>query len=635
MLGFDRALQRTKAYSWGFAKAFVNKAKSQAITTVSMVALQQFLGYNATQAYLGLGNLICSGFRLHNQTDGWVDTIYEVNNAALGVLLFHSAIDQLEDLQGNRALSTIAMGTCYVVNGTLLILRDLKKHGVTKEDILQGDMPISEMIEAYKYCSKSKESRTAEKVVSLAFNLFTIYSGSNRIIQGMFELPNYELTQSTYIKKMITWAWPPTNEPVSDGDSVFSLILEQLNSDSEIKDRVLNIKDVKGDSLFGSVEEFIDYLSLRRLVPKLPYPTETGLCQGELDQTLDLTGFIDHLKDLVACYTSEQLDLIVSNTSDLALMDTSRCYHPDELTIAIRHHVLDYLRLGENKTAVVIQPKSDHNGAFHVPLPALKSIYQNHRHVYSAFVGTVEEVCGALSDAHRLFGQATSTFLLAGHGNPGRIVLGEQADRGFITLQTDFPSPCFEENLTPNATILLNSCSTGAPNPLGMNIATKISQLAPGRKVIAATQNTNNYNYQFTKDGDYEIYSTQTNKASSIHYITVNTTTLTTKFPSESHVFDFNELAFTSSTSFAEFVGKCTEQLGPFLNRLDFRKSEANESKKEFGESVEDKIDILTVYLKCRKKIIKKNWTDDFHQDQLRFANRFIMSILDQLAATQ
>ena len=81
-------------------------------------------------------------------------------------------------------------------------------------------------------------------------------------------------------------------------------------------------------------------------------------------------------------------------------------------------------------------------------------------------------------------------LILSGHGNVDNIQLNYPVE-GFEELSyidtSDKELKRHLKRLKKDATIFLNSCSTGMGEDKQNNLANRIAELAPGREVIAAT----------------------------------------------------------------------------------------------------------------------------------------------------
>nr|MBA2728525.1 hypothetical protein [Parachlamydiaceae bacterium] len=83
--------------------------------------------------------------------------------------------------------------------------------------------------------------------------------------------------------------------------------------------------------------------------------------------------------------------------------------------------------------------------------------------------------------------------------HPNNIALGHSEVLNAINLES--VSECIKNNLTPDASIVLHSCSTGKDISPELNIAEKLNSLT-GRTVFAPTADFSPYDCQFKYDGE-------------------------------------------------------------------------------------------------------------------------------------
>ncbi len=117
-------------------------------------------------------------------------------------------------------------------------------------------------------------------------------------------------------------------------------------------------------------------------------------------------------------------------------------------------------------TILVFHPASDYNGAFYVGGRRLDELLDD----YNVIIyerSDEEGFYGAISDFGERFG-TTSTMIIAGHGQPSSITLGEQTETGQLDLTDEAELAQISTVLGPSPTVILESCSTGAgPDSIG------------------------------------------------------------------------------------------------------------------------------------------------------------------------
>ena len=155
------------------------------------------------------------------------------------------------------------------------------------------------------------------------------------------------------------------------------------------------------------------------------------------------------------------------------------------------------------RAAVILKTNHDPKSAFHpADIP-----YENTEAVTSRFdttvttVKTAKEICDTI-DTVAEQGKPISLLQLKMHGASNRILVGvdEGGKKNYLYPSTALP--CLSR-LAPDAQIVLESCSTGAPSFLGFldNMAQGIARQAPGRTVYAPTANFGHEGLELTRSG--------------------------------------------------------------------------------------------------------------------------------------
>ena len=154
---------------------------------------------------------------------------------------------------------------------------------------------------------------------------------------------------------------------------------------------------------------------------------------------------------------------------------------------------LKYFCTGARDVALVIQAIDDHNGAFNSRAFALGRLRKRYLHI-DRFAGKITDVIDAINSISPK--DRIKVLWLRAHGQPQAIQLGQTA------FEND--SCVFDDNwlhfgnierlreplkkLTPDASIVLECCSSGLSEAGVACIAKKIAALTPGRTVHAVTK---------------------------------------------------------------------------------------------------------------------------------------------------
>lgn len=136
----------------------------------------------------------------------------------------------------------------------------------------------------------------------------------------------------------------------------------------------------------------------------------------------------------------------------------------------------------DQKVCLVIEATHDHNGAFKSKGPKK---WERKYPVIHIKVSNIQEQQEAIERVASI--AKIQVLWLAGHGNWNNIRLGENEDDRITTHNVDLLADAFSK-LGPDATIICNSCKTAKISkdyPDAPNIASRISEVAPGRTVIA------------------------------------------------------------------------------------------------------------------------------------------------------
>lgn len=161
--------------------------------------------------------------------------------------------------------------------------------------------------------------------------------------------------------------------------------------------------------------------------------------------------------------------------------------------------------------AVVVFPAGDHNGAFADPykVGALAELSRNYRVVY---IEAHSEATVASAIATHTARRPASVLILGAHGSQGGMEWGSLRRSMLPSNYTTSGSPTalrgagLEHALTPNATVVIDSCSTGHGRDQEVNVANMIAAIVPTAQVWAATESTNGQ-LTFDRHGDVSGFS--------------------------------------------------------------------------------------------------------------------------------
>lgn len=230
---------------------------------------------------------------------------------------------------------------------------------------------------------------------------------------------------------------------------------------------------------------------------------------GYKNSGTSVTPIIDQVNLLIPyskCYRLSLIEEIVKSIGDIQDLTSDRCYSTSEITIAKKHNALNLLSKGVSELPVVIiEPRADKNEGFTFFDRGVQNIYRFHKKVYATFVGTIDEMCCALKDAHYLHKGVSQVVLINGHGNSQHLSFGNTTfyanpknKHYSLTPETILPKECLENNIGTDATIILRSCHTGADTSVRKpNLARWLAEKLPGRTIIAPKEIifAGNFNY--------------------------------------------------------------------------------------------------------------------------------------------
>lgn len=143
-------------------------------------------------------------------------------------------------------------------------------------------------------------------------------------------------------------------------------------------------------------------------------------------------------------------------------------------------------------TVLVLQATYDNNGASdNRTTPIFYELYSQHKKVYFAKNITDTNFCSTIQNTRSLFRQLIDVLIMQAHGNPEKTVwdVSENKSFGMHIKHPISAYKCIDENLAPDAKIILISCEAGKKRLFNApNIAEWTSQVALGRMVFASTE---------------------------------------------------------------------------------------------------------------------------------------------------
>jgi len=178
----------------------------------------------------------------------------------------------------------------------------------------------------------------------------------------------------------------------------------------------------------------------------------------------------------------------------------------DEITSALRkgENIVSFTDTSK-PNALVVFPVSDWNGTFltltsgpqHTPLGVISDIKKFYD-VQVIIAGTEQEVYKSLASTPNI-----DLLILGGHGKKTALLLSkEKGEKGEIDT-SDNEMRDYLSHLSPNAKIILNSCSTGEGGENTDNLANFIAGMAPGREVYAPK--TPSYLYKMNLEQEVSV----------------------------------------------------------------------------------------------------------------------------------
>lgn len=150
--------------------------------------------------------------------------------------------------------------------------------------------------------------------------------------------------------------------------------------------------------------------------------------------------------------------------------------------------------------AVVLTTPADHNGAFSRQGLQLAELEQHYRVVFRE-VKDDTEVAAVLREIGEQ--KKISMLVLSAHGRPNAAYLSDAGPRGsnLLDITDDERVARLSDNFAPGASVVLESCSTGAPGPGGDNLQRSLQQAWPKTKVYAPKQDTFGVELRFGRRG--------------------------------------------------------------------------------------------------------------------------------------
>lgn len=165
-----------------------------------------------------------------------------------------------------------------------------------------------------------------------------------------------------------------------------------------------------------------------------------------------------------------------------------------------KNHTID--KISNSDVVLVLEAKHDHNGAFQQDQrKEFREVEKKYAIAYKK-VSNIVEIAESIDKVLERNNRIKAIWIRA-HGNPQSMSLDKDKH---LTIENVFHLKNLFRQIDPNGYIILDSCSTGGKNRNGdLNIAKKIAQLAPGRTVIASSQDTTSLSLKLGKGNPLNV----------------------------------------------------------------------------------------------------------------------------------
>ena len=273
-------------------------------------------------------------------------------------------------------------------------------------------------------------------------------------------------------------------------DEIVKQNTSEIPSDSH--NAYLNIEDRNGERVFSDDDDIVTndkLLQAYRIT--VDYVRDIAKALDKHDVIALKPYFHDLISNGVSSDEVVKLSVALKEKYPDSDLDWYRIFRSQQLGVSPK----EITEFSDTKkpNALVVFPISDYNKSYERDLEVPKKI----KEMYDTNViiaGNENDVYNAISETPNI-----ELLYLSGHGNSPVINLGSKAEHTIITNTdqiyneelyidiNDKELPQYLSQLSPNATIFLNSCSTAEGGKDENNLANFVIDASNGRKVIAAT----------------------------------------------------------------------------------------------------------------------------------------------------
>ncbi len=165
-----------------------------------------------------------------------------------------------------------------------------------------------------------------------------------------------------------------------------------------------------------------------------------------------------------------------------------------------KNHTID--KVSNSDVVLVLEAKDDHNDAFQQDQRDIfEKVEKKYALVYEK-VSSIDDVGESINQVLMRNNRIQAIWFRA-HGNPQGMHLDKNQS---LDLENIVQLKFHLEQINPQGTIILDSCSTAGENRTGdVNIAKKIAQLLPGRTIIASSRDTSNFSIKVDKANPLKV----------------------------------------------------------------------------------------------------------------------------------
>ena len=153
-----------------------------------------------------------------------------------------------------------------------------------------------------------------------------------------------------------------------------------------------------------------------------------------------------------------------------------------------KNHTID--KVHDKHVVLILEAEYDHNGAFnHDQRKEFYKIQNSYYAIAFKKISNLQDISKSIKEMYDGNNQIQALWIRA-HGTPRNMCLGnDDENENFLTIKNVVKLEKQLKLIDPKGYIILDSCSTGGKNKNSLNIAETIAKLAPGRTIIAPSEN--------------------------------------------------------------------------------------------------------------------------------------------------